>query len=100
MRKIWIAGLILSTMFVSSAQAADTEINQVNNKFDPDAVTINAGDTLLFKNSDTYSHNVTVTNPQGEKSDKGMMKPGADPIKYTFRDPGEYAVRCSVHPMM
>ena len=101
MRKIAIAtGLLLATLFVSSAQAAETAINQANSKFVPDTVEIKAGDTLVFKNGDIYSHNITVINPQGEKDDRGMQKPGSDAVKYTFRDPGEYKVRCSIHPMM
>ena len=100
MRKTLVAALLLATALAASAQAAETEIDQENSKFVPDTVSIKTGDTLVFKNGDAFTHNMTVVNPQGEKTDIGMQKPGGDVVRYAFRDAGEYLVRCSLHPMM
>lgn len=62
-------------------------------------MTIQAGDSVNFLNNDNVSHNITVFDSAGNAQDGGIQAPGR-PISITFPKPGNYAVRCSVHPRM
>jgi plastocyanin len=81
------------------AYAAETAVDQIGLNFVPDAVTINAGDTVRFTNSDRIAHNITIVNPDGTSSDKGMdsYRQG---ITVTFPKAGVYQVTCRIHTAM
>jgi plastocyanin len=76
--------------------------------FQPVRTTINAGDTVEWKNVGNEVHHATsdpslaitktdVTNPTGAKPfDSGFLKPG-DTFKQTFSIPGVYRYTCVVH---
>ena len=92
--------LILALVLIPSFSfAADTTVTQSHTTFDVDDVTIKAGDTLVFKNSDDVTHNVQVTDSSGETDDKGLQKPG-ETIKDTLAKAGKYKVHCAIHPKM
>jgi plastocyanin len=95
--------LILSTLFTLGgalmAQAADINISQANQQFSEDAVKMSKGDTLLFHNADTVTHNIQVINSDGDTDDKGLQKP-KETITEMLSTPGEYKVRCGIHPGM
>jgi len=90
---IGLAGL------AGAAHAAETVVDQIGLKFVPDAVTINAGDTIRFTNSDPFTHDVTVISPDGSASDKGLQHHGKDNA-VVFANPGKYAIICKMHPNM
>lgn len=81
------------------AYAAETAVDQLNLKFVPDAVSINAGDTIKFTDSDHFFHDVTIISPDGTKEDKGLQNYKQD-IVVTFAKPGTYQVVCRLHPNM
>ena len=55
------------------------------------------GDTLLFVNDDSVTHNIMSTSPKRVQS--GAMAPGVStPI--TFNDEGQIMVICAIHPRM
>lgn len=70
-------------------------IDQKSLKFSPNKVTVKAGDTVYFKNSETAIHNVAV---DGEDV-TGTMRRGAV-SSYTFENAGEYKISCQFHPQM
>jgi cytochrome c peroxidase len=74
------------------------EISQKNKDFDPDSVTIAAGQTLLLRNDDSHTHNIRVFHPKMDYN-SGSQDPGED-IRLTFDDPGTYYVTCGIHPEM
>ena len=86
-------------MTASAAQAADVNVNQSHTSFDVDAVKVHKGDTVIFTNSDDVTHNIQVTNADGDNDDKGLQKPG-DIIKASFPEVGTYKVHCAIHPKM
>lgn len=92
------ASLVFS-LLTTSAFAAETAVDQRDLKFVPDAVTINAGDSVRFTDSDHITHNITIDNPDGTSSDKGMDAYGKD-IVVNFPNAGVYHVHCKIHPMM
>ena len=85
--------------FALPAYAAETAVDQLDLQFVPTSVTINAGDSIRFTNSDRIAHDVTIVNPDGTSEDKGMNSYMVG-IIVTFPKPGVYQVRCKIHPTM
>lgn len=94
-----LLALLALPILAAPACAAETAVDQRDLKFVPDAVTIQAGDTVRFTDSDHITHNITIDNPDGTSSDKGMDTFGQD-IVVSFPKPGVYHVHCKIHPMM
>lgn len=69
--------------------------------FVPSTVTVVAGDTVMWSNSDTAAHTVTAGTIAAQTGmfDSGLFLPG-DTFEFTFDDPGEYDYVCIVHPWM
>jgi len=98
MRNMILGGLMLAAS-ASAASAADIYIDQAHQHFSKPTLTVNAGDTVYFKNEDTVTHDIRITDPDGNTNDRGLQEPGVD-IVYTFRTPGVYHVGCGIHPSM
>ena len=94
-----IASLVVATFVAVPAAAAETVVDQHNLKFSPESVSIAAGDTIRFTDSDHITHNVTITNPNGASDDRGMDRYKQD-IVVPFANPGVYQVHCRIHPTM
>src|SRR5436305_30733 len=98
MKKKLLATAAAMVALATLAYAADVKVNQVNKSFDPGDLTIKAGDTVDFVNSDTVTHNV-FTRGSPQDFSLGSMKPGDDKA-VTFSTAGVYEVRCAIHPIM
>ena len=97
MRKFFVIGIL--ALIPICAFATETTITQSHTSFDVDEATVKAGDTVIFSNKDDVTHNIQVSNSDGDTDDKGLQKPG-EVIKQTFTKPGEYKVHCAIHPKM
>ena len=106
-RMIWLAPVVAMTALspVSAAPftrasariAADpTAIVIKNFDFSPMTLTVRAGATVTWKNTDGEPHTVTSTD--------GLFRSGAldqaDSFKFTFAKPGTYKYVCPIHPKM
>jgi plastocyanin len=64
-------------------------------KFEPEALTVNRGDTIVWVNKDPFPHTVTA---------KGVFDShdiaAGKSWKYTASKAGEYAYVCTLHPNM
>jgi len=93
----------LATLLISGlalpASAAETVVDQHDLTFVPNAVAINAGDTVRFTDTDHITHNITIVNPDGTSDDKGMDRYGQD-IAVPFTKAGLFQVHCKIHPTM
>jgi len=85
--------------YAFSAFSADVAITQKGMQFIPSEVAIAKGDTVIFTNQDTTTHNIQVVNADGDAVDKGLQRPG-EIVKHTFAEPGPYQVHCQIHPDM
>jgi len=68
----------------------------------PDNVSINAGDTVIWRNDDTAAHTVTSGSPTDGPDgtfDSSLFMAGAT-FEVTFDDSGSYDYFCMVHPWM
>ena len=75
---------------------------ETNECYIPASVTINAGDTVEWTNSDTAAHTVTGGTPAEGPSgvfDSSLVLGGAS-YSFTFEESGSYDYFCMVHPWM
>jgi plastocyanin len=63
--------------------------------FSPAAITVKAGTTVTWTNSDNFTHSVRIPAENGKII--GVMHPGQR-VTYTFSTPGTYHYDCSFHP--
>ena len=76
------------------APAATTLVRMVNFGFQPRLVTISAGDTILWTNTTSTSHNVVSSNSAWATS-PFFVSPGT--FSVTFTNPGSYGYYCAPH---
>lgn len=80
------------------ALAAERSVSQRGKAFSETSITVTKGDTLVFVNDDTVTHNV-FSSSAGNEFDLGAQAPGiATPV--TFSKAGEVNVLCAIHPRM
>jgi len=75
---------------------------ETNDCYLPDNVSINAGDTVIWANTDTAAHTVTSGTPTDGPDgtfDSSLFMAGAT-FEVTFDDSGSYNYFCMVHPWM
>ena len=99
----WICVLALAvgagTFFVARAQkhARQTQTVMIHNfAFQPAELTVNVGDTIVWKNTDIVSHTVTAADGS---FDSGEIKPGKN-WKLVVAKRGVIAYGCTPHPNM
>jgi len=66
-------------------------------QFNPKDVTVKAGTTITWTNSDSIPHTVTKTGGPGADFDSGDIDGGAT-FEQTFDDPGTIDYVCTIHP--
>ncbi len=94
-----LLGAVAAIALTAGARAAEVAVDQHDLRFMPNAVTINAGDSVRFTDTDRIAHDVTIVNPDGTSVDHGMDYFGQD-IVVKFDKAGVYQVRCRIHPDM
>ncbi len=94
-----VVGLAAVTGLAGSAQAAEHFVDQRDLTFVPVTLTIKAGDTVRFTDTDRITHNITIVNPDGSIEDKGMST-YSQHILVQFDKPGVFKVICRIHPTM
>jgi plastocyanin len=76
-----------------------TTVTMKNIQFQPNEVTIKAGDTITFRNDEAVPHDVKKDKgpgPDFESGPQGGMNEG-DTYKLTLKKPGTYDYICRVH---
>jgi plastocyanin len=63
-------------------------------RFDPVAITVDAGDKVTWTNNDDFPHNVHLLNG----TDMTENLPIGETVTMTFDEPGEFYYECSIHP--
>ncbi len=82
----------------AATQHKAREIVQKRRSFGVEALSINAGDSLIFVNGDPYAHNVFSRAPEGWL-DLGIQEEG-DRREVVFDRAGTFDLRCRIHPKM
>jgi len=91
-----MAGLVAAALATSPARAAEIEVKIENFTFNPQQITVKAGDTVTWINHDDIPH--TVTSKTLKFRSKAMDT--ADKFSFTFATPGTFPYFCSLHPHM
>ena len=84
----------MESLPVLQEQTVSVEIK--NFIFNPDAITVPAGTTVVWTNLDSTPHTVTSTSGI---FDSGVMDQDEN-FSYTFHGPGTYDYSCMIHPYM
>lgn len=66
-------------------------------EFSPASLTVNAGDTVYWKNDDTVAHHLVLT--VAGREEVHALPPGGE-VGVTFTQPGSIRYRCQPHPFM
>lgn len=82
----------------SAFAAGSVTVNQAEKKFSTTELTINKGDTIVFKNDDPFTHNVYSHSP-GIGFELKVQKPG-ESSEVVFAREGSGEVKCAIHPQM
>jgi amicyanin len=88
-----MTGLVFASV---AAQAATVEVKIDNFVFNPQTITVKAGDTVTWVNHDDIPH--TATSKTGVFRSKALDTD--DKFSFTFTTPGTFAYFCALHPHM
>jgi plastocyanin len=94
-----LAAVVLAAAVVlspASARAADTPVQIDNFTFIPQRITVKAGTTVTWTNTDDIPHTVASST----KVFKSKALDTNDKFSFTFTTPGAYEYFCSLHPVM
>jgi plastocyanin len=76
----------------------NVEVDIPGIEFAPKAVTVKAGGTVSWTNSDDLPHTVTKTGGPGPEFDSGNLDPGSGEFEQTFEAKGTVDYVCTIHP--
>ena len=94
-----ILGILLWLLVVTTgAPAADHVVEQKGKAFSTKAISIKVGDSVDFKNSDPFNHNIFSLSDV-KSFDLGSFPQGQS-RKVLFDKPGPVEVECAIHPEM
>ncbi len=76
----------------SSEPVATTEVTMAKSyRFEPNAIAVDAGATVTWRNDDNFTHTVRVDGQQDHQ-----VGPG-ESVSLTFTSPGTYRYVCTLH---
>ena len=94
---IMLTSLFLSFTLAAQAYAADIQMGAGGNLvFEPNEVTINAGETVTFTNGELPPHNVVFAG-HDELSHPDLAFMSGEQFPVTFTEPGDYEFQCDPH---
>jgi plastocyanin len=92
-----LVGVAAMTAFAAEV-AREHAIVQKDREFSQTEITIKLGETLVFTNSDSVTHNV-FSNSKFNSFNIKVQKPG-EASTVQFKEEGVTEVRCAIHPKM
>lgn len=103
-RRQAFSAVVLAVFFVSTGQAAAVvpakpRMHTVvieGTRFQPESLTVKAGDTIVWVNKDLFPHTATASNSTFNSQ---VIAAGAS-WKYVAKKKGEFAYVCVFHPTM
>ena len=94
---IMITALFLSMTLAAQAYAAEIQMGYDGNLvFEPNEVTVNAGDTVTFVNNALPPHNIIVDGRADLSRESLMFSPG-ETQEIVFADAGDFNFKCAPH---
>lgn len=98
-KTLYCASSILILLTLSTLVQAETfTVAQKDKKFIPDTLKVKVGDSVIFKNEDSFFHNIfSVSDTQN--FDLGSFPKGQSKT-VVFNKAGKVDVECAIHPDM
>jgi plastocyanin len=94
---IVVVGLLVTVSLATAGVAPKTHVITMENmRFNPEVLTVQRGDRVVWINKDLFPHTATADN---KAFDSRSIQPNAS-WTYEARKAGEYAYVCSFHPTM
>ncbi len=94
---IMVTSLFLSMTLAAQAYAAEIQMGYEGNLvFEPNEVTVNAGDTITFVNNALPPHNIIVDGRADLSRESLMFSPG-ETQEIVFADAGDFNFKCAPH---
>ena len=94
---IMLTSLFLSFSLASTAYAAEIQMGYNGNLvFEPNEVTVNAGETVTFVNNALPPHNIIVDGRADLSRESLMFSPG-ETQEIVFADTGDFNFKCAPH---
>ena len=94
---IMMTSLFLSMTLAAQAYAAEIQMGYEGNLvFEPNEVTVNAGDTVTFVNNALPPHNIIVDGRADLSRESLMFSPG-ETQEIVFADKGDFNFKCAPH---
>ena len=94
---IMLTALFLSFSLAQSAYATEIQMGYNGNLvFEPNEVTVNAGETVTFVNNALPPHNMQVAD-HPELSHGDLAFTAGESFDVTFPDAGDYNIQCDPH---
>lgn len=90
--------IAILTTLSTATWALDQVVDQKDKQFSKKALKIKVGDSVEFRNSDPFAHNIFSLSDT-KSFDLGSYAQGQSK-KVTFDKPGTVEVECSIHPSM
>ncbi len=90
--------LLLAGPVCLQAMAKDFEVTQKDKKFNQKALSVKVGDSINFKNEDTFAHNIFSLSDT-KTFDLGSY-PQGQAKSVVFDKAGTVEVECAIHPDM
>ncbi|OGC82273.1 MAG: hypothetical protein A2V81_01925 [Candidatus Abawacabacteria bacterium RBG_16_42_10] len=91
-----------SSIPTPTVAAKTLNISIQNFAYNPPSISINKGDTLVWKNMDAAPHAVTIQNMTSGQAgffDSGTLAQGQE-YRFTFNQTGTFTYKCTFHPTM
>lgn len=82
----------------TGALAATQVIHQQGRAFSSESLTVKKGEAVTFLNDDTVPHNI-MSASAGNEFNLGSQPPGSS-TDVSFKEAGDVAVICAIHPRM
>ena len=82
----------------SDKPVATNSVSIKNFAFDPAVITVKAGTTVTWTNSDQDPHTVTSDGKSGPLNSKPLNQ--GDTYQHTFTQAGTFSYLCTIHPFM
>ena len=94
---IMMTSLFLSFTLAASAYATEIQMGYEGNLvFEPNEVTVNAGETVTFVNNALPPHNIIVDGRADLSRESLMFSPG-ETQEIVFADAGDFNFKCAPH---
>ena len=94
---IMMTSLFLSMTLAAQAYAAEIQMGYNGNLvFEPNEVTVNAGETVTFVNNALPPHNIIVDGRADLSRESLMFSPG-ETQEIVFADTGDFNFKCAPH---